>query len=541
MIKISKLFFLAALICSFALPSAWAATYTTNATTITQASGFTPAGTLAGGDTLIIETGRTNHLEFVDVDGASGNPITITNPSDEKISITETVSASPYGSITFRSGCRYIVLDGSNNATETYGIYLANGTFGIRLHESEDIEIKYIEITSRGIQWQDGTWTASQDVENIKIHHCYIHDVAGEGIYLGNSAFVAANDPSFKDCKIYSNTIEDCAWDCIQLGAADQGTNEIYENHCENCGTAGVQGQTFGIVLGIDTTGDIYQNKVINSHNAGIRAGSSTGQLDIHDNAIVDSGTYGIGQDSSTAGQTIINNTVVNRDTGVTDTQGIATKAGADLGEVRYNIVVGSSKAGEISTSYTILNDNRESTSISGEYFVDATGGDFHLTASSPALNAGVGAGYSTTDYDGNARPNGPAADIGAYEYDTQITNASPAQNDTGVSITVDLNWTNPAAAVNIDLLFDKKSEHDPPTTVKLNDQDVETWDCGTLDYSTEYVWRVDINHTGGTETGTVYYFTTTAESNPPTPAVGMNYFLKGTKGTYLSKGVKIQ
>jgi len=159
---------------------------------------------------------------------------------------------------------------------------------------------------------------------------------------------------------------------------------------------------------------------------------------------------------------------------------------------------------------------------------VNPSAGDLTLQSSSPAIDAGVDLGI---DYDDALDPDstwpdsvavldqdlyGAGWEIGSYVFDMHISAASPAQNAVGISVTVDLTWTNPTGTTNIDLLFDKKSEHDPPTTVRLNDQDQETWDCGTLDYNTEYAWRVDINHAGGTETGTVYYFTTTTQANPP-------------------------
>jgi F5/8 type C domain-containing protein/parallel beta helix pectate lyase-like protein len=390
-------------------------TYTINNSTVTQTTGFTPSGTLAGGDTLIIPSDWTNHLYFLDVVGADGSPITITNPYDAKISITETMTAAPWGSISF-ARCRYMVLDGSNYSSETYGIYVENGHFGIRLYESEDLEIKYVEVTSVGIQWQDGAWDAAEDVENLQLHHCYIHDVSGEGIYFGNSSFAPAIYPSFKDCKIYSNIIEDCGWDCIQLGAADQGTNEIYKNYCKNCGTDDVQGQNFGIIMNPYSKGDIYQNTVINAYLSGIRISASCGTINLHDNVVVDSGTYGISS-TSNAYHTIINNTVVNRNTDVVDKQGIITKTDGENGEIRYNFVVGSGKAGQISTSYPVNQDNLTSNSIADMYFENVDAENFRLTLSSPARDYSNNAGYSLIDYDGNARPFGTMADAGAFEF----------------------------------------------------------------------------------------------------------------------------
>jgi hypothetical protein len=48
--------------------------------------------------------------------------------------------------------------------------------------------------------------------------------------------------------------------------------------------------------------------------------------------------------------------------------------------------------------------------------FADPAGGDFHLTAASPAINAGVDAGQST-DFDGDPRPIGAGFDIGFDEF----------------------------------------------------------------------------------------------------------------------------
>lgn len=45
------------------------------------------------------------------------------------------------------------------------------------------------------------------------------------------------------------------------------------------------------------------------------------------------------------------------------------------------------------------------------------SGGDYHLLAGSPAINAGTSAGAPLTDLDGNPRPCGPAVDMGTYEF----------------------------------------------------------------------------------------------------------------------------
>jgi len=49
--------------------------------------------------------------------------------------------------------------------------------------------------------------------------------------------------------------------------------------------------------------------------------------------------------------------------------------------------------------------------------FVNAAMGDFHLMTGSPAIDAADPAATLTSDYDGTARPQGSARDIGAFEY----------------------------------------------------------------------------------------------------------------------------
>ncbi len=67
--------------------------------------------------------------------------------------------------------------------------------------------------------------------------------------------------------------------------------------------------------------------------------------------------------------------------------------------------------------------------------FVNAAGHDYHLSLTSPAIDAGLTLPFITTDFDGHPRPQGPAFEIGAFEFSSL---GLPAPNaPTGVKITV--------------------------------------------------------------------------------------------------------
>jgi hypothetical protein len=58
--------------------------------------------------------------------------------------------------------------------------------------------------------------------------------------------------------------------------------------------------------------------------------------------------------------------------------------------------------------------------------FVDEASGDYHLTAASAAIDRGVITAV-TVDFDGNLRPQGSAADLGAYEFQSDEFDAYEA------------------------------------------------------------------------------------------------------------------
>jgi hypothetical protein len=67
---------------------------------------------------------------------------------------------------------------------------------------------------------------------------------------------------------------------------------------------------------------------------------------------------------------------------------------------------------------------------------VAATSADFHLQASSPAIDKGTSITGLTTDIDGTSRPQGTAFDIGSYEYTLGASSPPPPAPPTHLTAT---------------------------------------------------------------------------------------------------------
>jgi hypothetical protein len=96
-------------------------------------------------------------------------------------------------------------------------------------------------------------------------------------------------------------------------------------------------------------------------------------------------------------------------------------------------------------------------------------------------------------------------------------TNPSPADDATAVLENADLTWTNGYGTETVDVYFgtDETAVTNKEASVKVVDNlNVETYDPGTMTYSTEYFWRVVCKNSAKAEIdGPVWSFTT--QENP--------------------------
>ena len=110
------------------------------------------------------------------------------------------------------------------------------------------------------------------------VHDNYIHDLEGEGMYIGTSHFhldsnAAVYDPS-QSCpgqtqaqaelhgvEIYNNRLEDIGLDAIQVGSATQDV-EVYSNTIRNFASKQEYGHAYAIAFNPGSTGNAYSNYI---------------------------------------------------------------------------------------------------------------------------------------------------------------------------------------------------------------------------------------------------------------------------------------
>ena len=393
-------------------------------------------GEIKPGDVICLEAGVRDYIKFKDFSGTASAPITVKNCGGKVQFENETRR----GIISF-SECKFFRFTGSGVSGIKYGVKIAKGGQDTAIRYGggcTDFEIDHIEVADAGFagimiksdpmcqypQYQRGKFT----MENVLVHDNYIHDVYGEGIYIGHYAY---NGLETSDCgtiyphdinnlKVYNNITKNTGADGIQVACNPIGC-EIYGNLIEDYGhDAFAPYQSNGLIVGQQSKvynnvikngkGDgagmqvfgggghvVFNNLIINSPHAGIfcdeRANKIDGSYHFYNNTIINSGAGGI----LLYGEKVPHNYVKNNI--IVDSQG------------KYIVKLNSQVQLEESNNYTTNN-------IGDVKFTDPSSSNYHLKSGSPCINTGVDVSNFGVkfDIDGVARPFNNKFDIGAYE-----------------------------------------------------------------------------------------------------------------------------
>lgn len=241
----------------------------------------------------------------------------------------------------------------------------------------------------------------------------------------GSGALGIYNEGSFT--RIIANNIHDIpAPGCPDFGGAgiDDGNfnasdDDIIGNWVHDIGDVNVACQRVHGIYHANLRGHVYNNVTFRNQGWGIHLWHSANQVTVANNTVFNNGYGGIliGADLVSNDNTLVINNAVFKNGFRADAQGYGIEEFGSVGpNNRYlnNLVFQNGPADFNLPGKTPLN----TVSADPQFvnYVPDGSGDYHLQATSPAMDAGSSTGAPTTDYDGGLRPVGSGWDIGAYE-----------------------------------------------------------------------------------------------------------------------------
>lgn len=429
-------------------------------------------GGVRPGDSIVLAAGERGPLVIRNCTGSAAQPIVVRNDaSGSGPTVIRRTSASTGGFVFTCRDCVHVVIDGTGRwSGAPQGAYCGapegrNGC-GIKVTSvaagdapstylmldglTTKVTIRGIEIDGRmstlntggvGIQQNDHSRRAADHPgfwrEDIIYENNYIHDVFGEGMYIGPN-WPDGGIP-LRNITIRNNLVEDTGRQNIQLKSALQGTNSIHDNVVRRSGLRGEEGQGAGISVfegGRNTW--IFGNWVEGAgiqgiHHYNMYTPSDQGLFtsEIFNNVIYDSGRrYGAVNEGhgisvgSRVGVASIRPNVYNNTIVKAAENGINFNSEVRQGIARDNIVADTASAA-LSLGNNQAVNNRTGTSTSMR-FVDPGRLNFRLSADSPARNSGGTSGFPANDFIGLSRPQEGRADQGAFEFSSAAVPQSP-------------------------------------------------------------------------------------------------------------------
>jgi hypothetical protein len=355
-----------------------------------------------------------------------------------------------------------VILDGSGSDYLWGGILWLDGKSHIRISG-----LTLRNGSSHGIYIEN---TGSNSCSNITIDHCTIYNCTDSGIlFLGNGRRIY-------DITVESNTLHDIenGWhhqpgqEVISMGNCERfeiKNNYLYDYHKiginskAGCSDGSIHGNRMNTTRAVWTIPNLGSGPYVDAQDTNCH------DISIFNNVVWGNGTgYSIATEQGGTLQNIfIYNNIYNGTGNAFQINDHTSVPGSHLktncmyinnvvGEhanvcfkvtdknssfknltVRNNIFagdIGFSLPGGLKLDYHHVDHNLYDVSSSAYYgsssvngsacFIDPESGNFRLLANSPAIDAGSSLDAPAVDFDGVPRPQGPAADIGAFEYITE-------------------------------------------------------------------------------------------------------------------------
>lgn len=406
--------------------------------TITAGQGTFDGSAVLPGQVIGIQAGVRGRLALVNIRGTAEQPIIIVNQGG-----LVSLSSGAADEAIRIGGSQHFKLLGNGDPAIRYGIEVtkATGTCVQITDLSTDFEVAWLHLHDAGYAGIMSKTDPRADLsanrgvftqKNVSFHDNYVHDVGGEGFYLGSSfytgttATAAALFPhDIIGMRVYNNRTERTGREGIQLGCVIQD-NEVYNNVVLQAGRQNLDDQNSGVQFGPGTTGKFYNNVIIGAPQNGfslIGLGNNT----VFNNVIANVGVQGIFTDNrnrtldptmgTIAGSFvhIVNNTFVNVGQFGTRTM---NELSTHIFQNNLAVNMGSGLLDAAASIAMTSSHNLVQATPAGLGFVNAAANDYRITGASPARDTGTDltALGVTFDASGLPRPLGAAFDLGAHE-----------------------------------------------------------------------------------------------------------------------------
>ncbi|HEV7731312.1 MAG TPA: right-handed parallel beta-helix repeat-containing protein [Candidatus Binatia bacterium] len=362
------------------------------------------ANEVGPGDTVHVLDGNYQGF-YQETSGTAGNPITW-KAEGSAVAITSDNATTPDG--INLEGASYVVIDGFivNDRTRT----------GIRAVLASHVTVRNCHLGHNG-RW--GILTGFVDdfiAEFNEAHHSQIE----HGIYVSNSA----DRPIVRNNWVHDNNGNGLHFN----GDASLGGDGLIEDALVENNVIHGNGIAGGSGINMDggTGGVIRNNLLFDNHASGIslyRIDASAGARNnlVVNNTILSAsdGRWCINISDGSTGNTLRNNILYSAHSfrGVIsiDSSSVAGFS-SDYNSLmnRFSLNGGGSVV-PLTTWQAQGYDTHSFLAVPGDHFL-APGSDFHLKATSPALDTGTATNAPSSDLEGNPRPVGSGVDMGAYE-----------------------------------------------------------------------------------------------------------------------------
>ncbi|MDD5688276.1 MAG: carbohydrate-binding protein [Elusimicrobia bacterium] len=438
------------------------------------------ASTAVAGDTVYIKTGTYTGQVDVKNSGSAGKYITFSAYPGN----TVTIDGSGVDFTNNRDGGIFQIWDKSYIKVNGLRI-IHSGYAGLYANKSGGGQNapSYIEFTNNYIE---DTWASAILIMGGMAANGY-----GQGVIIsGNTVYNGHNQNPTQNHEVISvgggqnnfdifNNYISYSFGGVFDSKDGVSNGKIHDNTITNCDYSGIYIDAYN--NGARNI-QVYNNKIFNQRNAGtdcnginVASEQPGGVLDgvyIYNNLIYNNPGTALRLTRDSQGTvknvTFENNTIYNNGIGNSDRGGIYLEYTPATGIIIRNNIFANNNSFQIRSDVagaTITNNvvygtqpygSGSNVITSNPLFISTSIPDFHLQATSPAIDKGSSASFvPSVDYAGTTRPQGAGYDIGAYEYGSTVSPAITVTAPNGgeswaVNSNQTVTWTSAGTVGNV-------------------------------------------------------------------------------------------